>query len=305
MGLVKKYLLMDILITGSNGFLGSKIVEKLRIIDNITSLSRSSGDYKISLEKQIPIFRKKFNLVIHVAGKAHIIPKTHIEKQLFHDINVTGTRNLLNGLEKLNPPKSFVFISSVSVYGQEFGENINEDFPLQANDSYGISKIEAEKIVQEWCRKQNVICTILRLPLLVGENPSGNLGAMLRAIDKGYYFNVCGGKARKSMVLANDVAAFIPKVAKIGGVYNLTDGYHPNFHELSTVICKNRNKKKPLNMPLIIANLLAFIGDVIGKNMPLNTVKLKKITSNLTFDDSKARKIAGWNPNSVLNDLNI
>ena len=39
--------------------------------------------------------------------------------------------------------------------------------------------------------------------------------------------------------------------------------------------------------------------------MPLNTVKLKKITSNLTFDDSKARKIAGWNPNSVLNDLNI
>ena len=253
----------------------------------------------------MPSFNHKFDLVIHSAGKAHSIPKTPLEKQLFHDVNVKGTRNLLTGLEKSNLPKSFVFISSVSVYGQEFGENINEDFPLQAKDSYGLSKIEAEKIVQEWCRKQNVICTILRLPLLVGENPPGNLGAMLRAIDKGYYFNVCGGKARKSMVLANDVAAFIPKVAKIGGIYNLTDGYHPNFHELSTVICKNRNKKKPLNMPSVIANLLGFIGDVIGKNMPLNTVKLKKITSDLTFDDSKARKIAGWNPNSVLNDLNI
>jgi hypothetical protein len=41
----------------------------------------------------------------------------------------------------------------------------------------------------------------LVLPLLVGENPRGNLGVMMRAIDKGYYFNIGGGKARKSMVL--------------------------------------------------------------------------------------------------------
>jgi nucleoside-diphosphate-sugar epimerase len=294
-----------ILLTGSNGFLGKIIVNKITNNQNLIYLSRTSGDYKISLENEVPSFNHKFDLVIHAAGKAHSIPKTHLEEQLFHDVNVKGTRNLLKGLEKLNPPKSFVFISSVSVYGQEFGENINEDFPLQAKDSYGLSKIEAEKIVQEWCCDQNVICTILRLPLLVGENPPGNLGAMLRAINKGYYFNICGGRARKSMVLANDVAAFIPTVANIGGIYNLTDGYHPNFHELSTLICKNRNKKTPLNMPSIIAQLLGLIGDVIGKCMPLNTVKLKKITSDLTFDDSKAREIAGWNPNPVLNDLNI
>jgi nucleoside-diphosphate-sugar epimerase len=294
-----------ILLTGSNGFLGKIIVNKIIKNQNLIYLSRTAGDYKISLENEVPSFNHKFDLVIHAAGKAHSIPKTHLEKQSFHDINVKGTRNLLKGLEKLNPPKSFVFISSVSVYGQEFGNNINEDFPLQAKDSYGLSKIEAEKIVQEWCRRQNVICTILRLPLLVAENPPGNLGAMLKAIDKGYYFNIGGGKARKSMVLANDVAAFIPKVASIGGIYNLTDGYHPNFYELSTLICKNRNKKIPLNIPSIIANLLGYIGDVIGKSMPLNTVKLKKITSDLTFDDSKAREIAGWNPNPVLNDLNI
>jgi len=150
-----------------------------------------------------------------------------------------------------------------------------------------------------------VLLTILRLPLLVGENPPGNLGSMIKAIEKGYYFNIGGGKSKKSMVLANDVAAFIPKVASIGGIYNLTDGYHPNFYELSTLICKNRNKKIPLNIPSIIANLLGYIGDVIGKSMPLNTVKLKKITTDLTFDDSKAREIAGWNPNPVLNDLNI
>ena len=296
---------MEILITGAHGFLGNFVFNVLSSSHKLKCLSRTSGDYKVFLEKEVPHFNQKFNLVVHAAGKAHSIPKTQAEKKQFYDVNVLGTLNLLRGLENRGVPEQFVFISSVSVYGRESGTGINEEDSLKAKDPYGLSKIEAEKVVQEWCRKQNVICTILRLPLLVGETPPGNLGAMLRAIDKGYYFNIGGGKARKSMVLANDVAAFMPKVANIGGIYNLTDGYHPNFFELSTIICKNRNKKIPLNMPSIIANLLGFIGDVIGKSMPLNTVKLKKITSDLTFDDSKAREIAGWNPNPVLNDLNI
>lgn len=294
-----------ILITGAYGFLGKSIVKTLKGNFQIFSLSRKRGDYKISLDKEIPKLSQVFDLVIHAAGKAHSIPKTELEKQEFHNVNVTGTFNLLNALEQSGVPKQFVFISSVSVYGKEEGTLIDENSILEANDAYGLSKIAAEKLIIDWCQKNFVVCTILRLPLLVGENPPGNLGAMLRAINKGYYFNICGGRARKSMVLANDVAAFIPTVANIGGIYNLTDGYHPNFHELSTLICKNRNKKIPLNMPSIIAQLLGLIGDVIGKCMPLNTVKLKKITSDLTFDDSKAREIAGWNPNPVLNDLNI
>lgn len=47
-------------------------------------------------------------------------------------------------------------------------------------------------------RKQhNVVCTILRLPLLVGTNPPGNLGAMIKGIARGYYFNIGGGKSKK------------------------------------------------------------------------------------------------------------
>jgi nucleoside-diphosphate-sugar epimerase len=155
----------------------------------------------------------------------------------------------------------------------------------------------------EWCKKHNVVCTILRLPLLVGENPPGNLGAMIKAIDKGYYFNIGGGKAKKSMVLAEDVAAFVPKVAIIGGIYNLTDGVHPDFYELSVAISKNKNKKAPYNLPLFIAKTIGFVGDVLGDKAPINSLKLKKITSDLTFDDTKAREIAGWNPHRVLQYL--
>ncbi len=128
---------------------------------------------------------------------------------------------------------------------------------------------------------------------------------MINGIKGGYYFNVGGGKAKKSMVLAEDVANIIPIAAKIGGIYNLTDGYHPSFNELSLVIAKQLNKNPPLNLPGFLAKLIALAGDVLGSKAPLNSDKLNKMTSDLTFDDSKARDILGWNPTSVLEAFKI
>ena len=289
-----------ILLTGVNGFLGKSIKEEISKKCKLYGLSRTTGEYKISLEHEIPYFNQNFDLVIHAAGKAHSVPKTEDEKKKFHQVNVLGTKNLLTGLEKKALPKQFIFISSVSVYGQEFGKGINEEHQLEANDPYGLSKIKAEVLVNKWCKKHNVVCTILRLPLLVGENPPGNLGTMIKAIYKGYYFNIGGGKSKKSMVLAMDVASFIPIVAPIGGIYNLTDGFHPSFYELSVAISKQKNKKIPYNLPLFMAKMIGFIGDILGERSPVNSTKIKKITSDLTFDDSKARQIVGWKPQEVL-----
>jgi nucleoside-diphosphate-sugar epimerase len=294
---------MDILVTGANGFLGKAIVNELENNHTVICLSRSVGDYQVLLDNEIPNFKDKFDLVIHAAGKAHSVPKTDEEKMQFHKVNAIGTGNLLKGLAQTVLPKQFVFISSVSVYGQEFGININEKYPLESKDPYGLSKIEAEVLIIEWCKKYNVICTILRLPLLVGKKPPGNLGAMIRGIEKGYYFNIGGGTARKSMVLVQDVVVFIPKVALVGGIYNLTDGFHPNFQELSSAISKSKNKKMPFNLPLVVAKAFGLVGDLLGYKAPVNSAKLKKITSDLTFDDTKARERFGWKPQGVLEYL--
>lgn len=294
---------MEILLTGATGFIGKAIVKELSKENSIFSLSRYSGSYQIALENEVPNFEEKFDLVIHAAGKAHSVPKTELERSLFHNINVVGTVNLLKALKNSGVPKQFVFISSVSVYGQELGSGINEEHQLEAKDPYGLSKIEAEELVMKWCKKHNVVYTILRLPLVVGENPPGNLGTMIKAIDKGYYFNIGGGKARKSMVLAQDVAVFIPKFAAFGGTYNLTDGFHPDFKELSSIISKQKNKKMPFNLPLIVAKALGLVGDLLGNKAPINSMKIKKITSNLTFDDSRAREVVGWKSQGVLEYL--
>ena len=287
-----------ILLTGSNGFLGKHLINNLPA-ETIKTLNRSASDYEVDLSINIPCFTDNFDTVIHNAGKAHIIPKSKEEVATFYNVNVLGTINLLKGLSN-SLPKRFVFISSVSVYGSIFGVNLNENCSLLAEDPYGKSKIDAEFVVNKWCEEHNVICTILRLPLIVGENPPGNLGSMIQGIKKGYYFNIAGGNAKKSMVLASDVAKFILRAAEVGGIYNLTDGIHPTFNDLSKSISRNLDKSFVPNMPLFIAKVIAKIGDIVGNAFPINSDKLSKITSTLTFNDSKARNAFGWNPTPVL-----
>jgi nucleoside-diphosphate-sugar epimerase len=294
---------MRILLTGSNGFLGKCIVQ-YHSNYCFETLSRRNANYNIDLFLNIPSIVNCFDLVIHAAGKAHSIPRSEFEKDEFYKVNVIGLKNLLKGLENLKPLK-FVFISSVSVYGLAKGENIKESAPLLAQDPYGKSKIDAEEAVQKWCDEHGVICTILRLPLLVGANPPGNLSAMIRGIKKGYYFNIAGGNAKKSMVLATDVAKFILVAAEKGGTYNLTDGYHPSFSELSKSIASKLGKSYIPNLPEIIAILLAKFGNLFGNKFPINSNKLSKINSTLTFDDTKARNSFGWNPSPVLENFKI
>jgi nucleoside-diphosphate-sugar epimerase len=295
---------MNILITGSSGFMG-KVLLKCLMRCKIVALGKKNANIICDLSTSIPVQIPLIELVIHAAGKAHSVPKTDTEKQEFYEINVVGTKNLLEGLAISGIPRYFVFVSSVSVYGKDFGISINENAPLLAKDPYGLSKIQAEQLILDWCNRNNVICTILRLPLLAGQNPPGNLGAMIKGIKMGYYFNIAGGNAKKSMVLAEDVARSILKVAEIGGIYNLTDGYHPSFAELSNYISIQLGKEKPMHMPMWLARIIANFGDLLGSKAPLNTNKLKKLTSDLTFDDSKAREAFGWNPTPVIEGFKL
>jgi nucleoside-diphosphate-sugar epimerase len=294
-----------LLLTGSNGFLGKNIDIELTSKFHVCGLSRTSGKYIINLVDDIPEFNEQFALVIHAAGKSHANLKGTKHSDDFYNVNVQGTQNLLKGLEKIKPPKAFIFISSVAVYGINEGNCIDESAPLLAKDLYGRSKIQAEHLILNWCRENNVTCTILRLPIIAGLNPPGNLGAMINGIKKGFYFNIAGGSAKKSMVLARDVAKVLLKASEVGGIYNLTDGYHPSFFELSHNLTSQLGRSRPKNIPLWIAKMFALGGDLIGVKAPLNSAKLKKITATLTFDDSKARDNFGWDPTPILEGFSI
>lgn len=290
---------MKIILTGSSGYLGKVLINHLHKENEVICLSRTSGEYIVELDKEIPLFKHGFDIVVHAAGLAHV-SNGDLSYSAFYNVNVIGTKNLLTGLERTGIPEKIIFISSVAVYGRSLGSLISEAEDLNPKNHYGRSKMVAEKLILEWCNLNNVICTILRLPLTVGVNPPGNLASMINGIKVNRYFNIAGGKARKSMVLAQDVAQYILKAAEVGGVYNLTDGYHPSFWELSKNIATQLGKREPRNLPMFVAKIVAIVGNVLGPRSPINTDKLKKITSDLTFDDTKAREAFGWDPTPVL-----
>jgi nucleoside-diphosphate-sugar epimerase len=291
------------ILTGASGFLGKLILEKSNI-DFLTLGRTRNSDIVNDLIINIPNL-SNINLIVHCAGLAHFTPKKIKDENLFYNINVVGLKNLLSAFSTNNLPNKFVFISSVSVYGLIKGESIDETSPLLAKDPYGKSKIEAEQIIKDWCSEHNVIYTILRLPLVIGENPPGNLGSMIKGIKNGYYFNIADGNAKKSMVLASDIANFILKASEVGGTFNLTDGYHPSIKEISKIISFQLGKSKILNLPYIFAYMIALMGDLLGNGFPLDSKKLAKITSTLTFDDTKARCAFRWEPTPVLKGIKI
>jgi nucleoside-diphosphate-sugar epimerase len=300
------------LLTGGTGFLGTMIYDALFSKGwEVTRLGRSAAnEIRHDITRGVKQFDRKFDLVVHAGGKAHSIPRTTQEIREFFNVNVKGTSHLLQGLQAAGLlPDALVFISSVSVYGLKQGINITEDHPLSSRDPYGISKVKAESVLLSWCEKNKVSLTILRLPLIAGPNPPGNLGAMIRGIQKGYYVNIAGGTARKSMVMASDVAAIIPTAANHPGIYHLTDGHHPSIKELSDCIAAQLGVRPPRNISLPIARALGRVGDAInllfpGK-APISTRTIAKLTASLTFDDATARKTLGWNPHRVIDAFTL
>ena len=129
-----------ILFTGGTGFLGKNVRPILDKEYEVTTCGITSEDMiKANLAKETPKLDKHYDIVLHACGKAHVVPKTEAEKQAFFDVNFTGTVNLCDALEEIGVPKAIVFISTVAVYGCEYGDLITEEHPLEGKTPYAKS----------------------------------------------------------------------------------------------------------------------------------------------------------------------
>ena len=291
------------MVTGASGFLGSYFMDSLMTEGEVISLGRGNiNQISCDLSLEIPDL-PEVDMVIHSAGMAHVVPRSEAERDSFFSVNVQGTKNLLEGLvSNSSLPKSLVLISTMAVYGKEAGEKINEQAPLDGDTPYSKSKIEAEKLVVDWGKKKGVDIVVLRLPLVIGsKDPKGNFATMLSGIRRGFYFRPGKGQARRSMVLASDVAELTGRLWGVSGIFNLTDGKHPSFVELDTALVKVFGKRIK-QIPESFLRTLAKVGDFVPL-FPMNTLKMSKMTSSLTFDDTKAKSELNWSPKSVISEI--
>jgi nucleoside-diphosphate-sugar epimerase len=298
------------LVTGASGFLGRHLVSQL-LADGWSVASAGVAalpdvphiPFDLSGKQPAPRL-DAVDCVFHLAGLAHRVPRTPAEADEFFLINARGTERVLDAFT--NPPAAFLLVSTVAVYGRETGEALTEETMLDAKDPYGRSKIEAETAVRRWAERTGNRAAILRLPLVIGSTAPGNFGRMVEAIRRGRYAGIGSGDARRSMVLASDVAGIASKAASAGGTYHLTDGCHPSFAELENALSHSLGRRRPPHIPMPVAKALAFGGDLLertGKRMPFSSRTLEKMTASLTFSDQRARNALGWSPRRVVDAI--
>lgn len=171
-----------ILLTGASGTVGQEILKilvfvpeyEIFIFDFIHPKSRKfyqkfgkriqliHGD--ISSIEDVNKIPDHIDIVFHMA--AIIPPKADLNPERTHQVNVLGTKYLIQHMEKGSPNAFFLYSSSVSVYGDRVeNPNISVQDPVHISDGdfYGKSKLEAEDIVQ----KSNLKWTIFRLTAIM------------------------------------------------------------------------------------------------------------------------------------------
>jgi nucleoside-diphosphate-sugar epimerase len=189
---------------------------------------------------------------------------------LYYDVNVQGTKNVLEAMDKAGV-KNIIFTSSVAVYGLN-KQNPNEEHPADPFNHYGKSKWQAEEVLREWYNQnpQEKSLTIIRPTVIFGERNRGNVYNLLKQIASGKFLMVGKGTNYKSMAYVGNIAAFIKyhlQNTKPGyQVFNYIDKPDLNMNELVSQVEKSLNKHIPsTHFPYWLGMLGGYGFDILGK----------------------------------------
>jgi len=189
------------LITGGAGFIGSHLTERLlkeshkvTILDNFSSANLKNIEPFIN-NPSLTIIKKdlknpfKLNqiveeckIVFHLAANPEVRvgetdPKVHFEE------NILTTFNLLEAIRQSNTPKTIIFTSTSTVYGEASQIPTPENYaPLIPISTYGASKLASEALITSYAYTYNHRALILRLANIIG--PKSNHGVIIDFIKK-------------------------------------------------------------------------------------------------------------------------
>ncbi|MCX4044463.1 UDP-glucose 4-epimerase family protein [Aeromonas veronii] len=209
-----------ILITGSNGFLGSWLVntyqgKKLSLLDR-DPVSKHSGYPYLSAEiNSTDDYSQALagcDAVIHCAARVHIMDdKVENPLSLYREANTAGALNLARQA-MYNGIKRFIFISSIKVNG----ESSRKGQPFTANDdrlpqdSYGLSKSEAEVQLLDLVKGSEMEVVIIRPTLVYGPGVKANFASLFRLVSKGIPLPFgCINKNKRSLVSIDNLVDLI------------------------------------------------------------------------------------------------
>lgn len=292
-----------IFVTGSEGFIGSQLVDKLidlgsevfaLILYNFKSdpgfLSHLKDHSKINIifgDIRDPgsfssVFDNKIDTVFHLASLIGI-PYSYTAAHSYLDTNITGTLNLLNAVNVLRNRPKVIFVSSSEVYGTAQYTPIDEKHPLNPQSPYAATKASAEHIVRSYCYSHNIEAMIIRP------------------------FNTFGPRqSLRAVIPAVILQALTSDIIKVGNIETYRDfNYIDNtiyglllagcsFKNINTVNIGSGEMKK-------VADVISLIGVLLGKRLRIEADPARQRTESsevykLHADIRKAEELLDYRP---------
>ncbi len=226
---------MNIVVTGSNGFIGQALVEVLRVKGySVFPFDVDQGD--LTEPGALDVFSStKIHHLFHLAGKT-FVPESWKNPQLFYRTNVMGTVEVLRYCKDMEV--SLTYISSY-LYGKPEYLPIDEQHPLSAFNPYSHSKLVAEQIVRYFIKEFHIRTTIFRPFNAYGPGQSQHFlipEIISRAKDPGnQMIEVNDLRPKRDYIYIDDlVEALLISISGSPGTYNIGSGYSTSVQEIIT-----------------------------------------------------------------------
>ncbi|MDH5828687.1 NAD-dependent epimerase/dehydratase family protein [Sphingobacterium faecium] len=277
-----------LILGGSSGFIGSHLSSRLKGSYDLQFFSMRKFDW---INQVIST-----NCIINLVGKAHDFSGTATEQDFYYanvDLVKIAFQQFLTSDASL-----FVHVSSLAAVEEfESDKALSEGDECHPVSWYGKSKRAAE----EWLMSQQLPADkkmiILRPPMVHGPGDKGNLGMLYKFISRGIPYPLAGFDNNRSFISIDNFCYFIEQIiinqGKLRtGIYHISDDESIATKDIIEIIKKVTGKNTiNLSLPKFVVIGLAKVGDFIP--IPLNTKRLKKMTSNLLVSNQAIKNDLG------------
>ena len=255
---------MNIALTGSSGSIGSLLINDLKKAGHkVLSISSSQSiqDQNIFSYEEVMLGHTdtKADLIIHLASANSSLDAFQIDEE------VNLAKKVLKSMNALDC-KKIIFFSSIKVYGENSSSDklLTEESLLEPKSSYGEAKMKSENFFIDMASVENFKYVILRLPPLLIDNPSSNIGKFFYFIRRGLpvpSFSK-GNENKKSFLtyenLLTSLELILDSKEKINnGIFNLADptsiSTNSLLERIGTIVGR---KPKIIHLPDFIYNLM-------------------------------------------------
>lgn len=279
---------MKVLITGVNGFIGSNIYEGLKDEFDVLGISQSSESKicknyiscdltdKDKLEEVIKS-NNDIDLIIHCAALAHN-KGNDLSKDRFMKVNYEVSKDLVDLSNKYLSLKKFIFLSTISVYGERIDKDVYvETDKCYPKSPYAIAKKKSEEYIEVNCKAPYYI---LRLAPVYSDE--FRLNIKRRTELKGINYIVGDGSNKLSLCNVSNIVISVYDMIRgkvdENEIYNMADQEVYSFIDLINV---NRISTIKIWIPKFCINILYKMNKFTINKQFIDENSIKLITNNI------------------------